>query len=81
MPRVSAFPYSKMDSELREIVRASDEALSGSEWVQYFCHPIELYKSFVKFYYEHVATEQPGVSWKLTEILRHMVAVHNGCSL
>ena len=52
MPRVSAVPYSKMDSELKAIVRASDEALNGSEWVQYFCHPTKLYKSFVKFYYK-----------------------------
>ena len=47
MPRVSAVPYSKMDSELKAIVHASDEALNGSEWVQDFCHPTELYKSFV----------------------------------
>jgi hypothetical protein len=81
MPRVSAVPYAKMDSELRAIVQASDEALNGSEWVQYFCHPKELYKSFVKFYYEHIATEEYGISWKLSEMMRHMVAVHNGCSL
>ena len=41
----------------------------------------ELYKSFVKFYYEHVATEEYGLSWKLSEMMRHMVAVHNGCTL
>jgi hypothetical protein len=81
MPRVSAVPYANMDSELRAIVQASDEALNGSEWVQYFCHPKELYKSFVKFYYEHIATEEYGISWKLSEMMRHMVAVHNGCTL
>ena len=81
MPRVSAVPYSKMDSELKAIVHASDEALNGSEWVQYFCHPTELYKSFVKFYYAHVATEEYGISWKLSEMMRHMVAVHNTCTL
>lgn len=81
MPRVSAFPYSAMDPELKAIVRASDEALNGSEWVQYFCHPTELYKSFVKFYYDHIATEEYGISWKLSEMMRHMVAVHNTCSL
>jgi hypothetical protein len=31
MPRVSAFPYANMDSELKAIVQASDEALQGSE--------------------------------------------------
>ena len=81
MPRVSAVRYAKMDAELQAIVKASDEALGGSQWVQYFCHSKELYKSFVKFYYEHIAAEEHGISWKLTEMMRHMVAVHNGCSL
>lgn len=81
MPRVSPIPYEKMDSELKAIVNASDEALGGSEWVQYFCHAKELYKDFVKFYYQHIAAEQDGLSWKLGELVRHMVAVHNGCSL
>jgi hypothetical protein len=81
MPRVTPTPYEKMDPEIQTIVQASDEALNGSEWVQYFCHPKELYKSFVKFYYEHIATEEYGISWKLSEMMRHMVAVHNGCSL
>ena len=31
MPRISAVPYSEMDSELKAIVHASDEALNGSE--------------------------------------------------
>jgi hypothetical protein len=81
MPRVSAYPYSKMDPELKAIVQASDEALNGSEWVQYFCHPKELYKDFVKFYYQHVVTEEYGLSSKLSEMMRHMVAVHNTCTL
>ena len=81
VPRVSVVPYSAMDPELKAIVHASDEALNGSEWVQYFCRPKELYKSFVKFYYDHVATEEYGISWKLSEMMRHMVAVHNTCSL
>ncbi len=81
MPRVSAMPYSKMDSKLKRIVQNSDEALGGSEWIQYFCHPKNLYKHFVKFYYDYVMIEGDGVSWKLTELVRHMVAVHNQCTL
>ena len=46
IPRVGAVPYARMDSELKGIVHASDVALGGSEWVQYFCHPTDLYKSF-----------------------------------
>jgi hypothetical protein len=70
-----------MDSELKAIVHAADEALDGSQFVQYFCHPKELYKGFVKFYYEHIAAEEHGINWRLAEMMRHMVAVHNGCSL
>jgi len=81
MPRVSAKPYSEMDPDLKEIVRASDEKLGGSEWIQYFCHPKALYKSFVSFYYGHVMAEQDGINFKLSEMVRHMVAVHNGCTL
>ena len=53
-------------------------AQSGSNT---FAIPNELYKSFVKFYYAHVATEEYGISWKLSEMMRHMVAVHNTCTL
>ena len=81
MPRVSPIPYETTDAELKAIVNLSDATLGGSEWVQYFCHPKELYKEFVKFYYNHISAEQDGLSWKLAELMRHMVAVHNGCSL
>ena len=81
MPRVSAVPYSEMDSEIQAIVRASDESLGGSEWIQYFCHSPELYKSFVKFYYSHIMTDRMGISVKLTELVRHKVAEKNDCRL
>ncbi|HSD11453.1 MAG TPA: hypothetical protein VLF14_10725 [Candidatus Binatia bacterium] len=81
MPRVDPIPYEKMDSEIQAIVRASDEALGGSEWIQYFCHPPELYKEFVKFYYSRIMTDGNGLSVKLTELVRHTVAVHNACTL
>ena len=81
MPRVTPIPYEKMDPEIQAIVRASDEALGGSEWIQYFCHPTELYKQFVKFYYSRVVTDDNGISVKLTELMRHTVAVHNACTL
>ena len=81
MPRVDPIPYEKMDSEIQAIVRASDEALGGSEWIQYVCHPPELYKEFVKFYYSRIMTDGNGLSVKLTELVRHTVAVHNACTL
>jgi hypothetical protein len=81
MPRVAPVPYEKMDPEIQAIVQASDEALGGSEWIQYFCHPAALYKDFVKFYYSRVMTDENGLSVKLTELVRHTVAVHNACTL
>lgn len=81
MPRVAPVRYTEMKPEIQEIVRASDEALGGSEWIQYFCHPTELYESFVKFYYTYVMTDRNGLSVKLTEMIRHKVAVHNACTL
>jgi len=81
MPRVAPVPYDKMDAEIQAIVRASDEALGGSEWIQYFCHPTELYKQFVNFYYTRIMTDGNGLSVKLTELVRHAVAVHNACTL
>jgi hypothetical protein len=81
MPRVAAMPYETMEPAIQEIVKASDEALGGSEWIQYFCHPAELYKDFVKFYYSRIMTDGNGLSVKLTELVRHTVAVHNSCTL
>ncbi len=81
MPRVAAKPYAEMDPEIQDIVKASDEALGGSEWIQYFSHPAALYKDFVKFYYSRIMTDGNGLSVKLTELVRHTVAVHNACTL
>ncbi|MEA2624315.1 MAG: hypothetical protein QOD06_360, partial [Candidatus Binatota bacterium] len=74
-------PYEAMDPEIQEAVRASDEALGGSEWIQYFCHPTEFYKNFAKFYYGNVVTDRNGISVKMTELMRHVIAVHNACTL
>ncbi len=41
----------------------------------------ELYKDFVKFYYSRIMTDGNGLSVKLTELVRHTVAVHNACTL
>jgi hypothetical protein len=81
MPRVAPVVYENMEPDIQAIVQASDDALGGSEWIQYFCHPAELYKNFVKFYYTYVMTDANGLSVKLTELVRHTVAVHNACTL
>ena len=81
MPRVTPVPYEKMDPDIQEIQDATGKTRVLSEWIQYFCHPAELYKDFVKFYYSRIMTDGNGLSVKLTELVRHTVAVHNACTL
>jgi hypothetical protein len=81
MWRVEPVPFEQLDEGMRALMRASDEALGGSEWIQAFAHAPEIYKPFVKFYYEYIMTERAGISVKLTELVRHMVAEKNQCQL
>ena len=59
----------------------SDAALGGSEWLQVFSQTPDLYKAFSKFYYEHIMTDSDGISVKLTELIRHKIALINQCHL
>ena len=81
MARVSAVPWSEMDPELREMARTSDEALGGSEWMQYFCHAPEIYKDLSAFYGKFILAERNGISSRLIELVRRMVAERNECQL
>jgi hypothetical protein len=81
MARVTPVPFECMDDDMREIARKSDEAAGGSEWIQAYAHAPEIFKPFVRFYYEHIMTDRPGISLKLTELLRHVVAEKNQCQL
>ncbi|MFT4564324.1 MAG: hypothetical protein ACI9BW_004087, partial [Gammaproteobacteria bacterium] len=56
-------------------------ALGGSEWIQVFSQTPELYKAFVKFYYDHIMADADGISVKLTELVRHKIALINQCHL
>jgi hypothetical protein len=81
MLRIDKVPYEQLHPDLRPTVALSDEALGGSEWIQVFAQSPELYRDFVKFYYEHIVAEEYGISVKLTELIRHKVAQINQCSL
>ena len=81
MLRISKVPFEQVDPELQHIMQQSDEVLGGSEWIQVFAHTPELYKPFVKFYYSHIMTDAGGISLKLTELVRHKVALINQCQL
>ncbi|MEQ8234555.1 MAG: hypothetical protein RLW61_18865 [Gammaproteobacteria bacterium] len=81
MLRISKVPYEELPSELQQTMHMSDEALGGSEWIQVFSQTPELYRDFVRFYYDHIMAEGDGISVKLTELVRHRVALNNQCSL
>lgn len=81
MLRISKVPYDEVHPELQETMRMSDEALGGSEWIQVFAQTPDLYRNFVKFYYDHIMVDTDGISVKLTELVRHKIAQINQCSL
>ena len=56
-------------------------ALGGSEWIQVFAQTPDLYRNFVKFYYDHIMADSDGLSVKLTELIRHKIAQINQCNL
>src|SRR5262249_12078827 len=79
MVRVRPVPFTEMDEGMRALVQASDEALGGSEWIQAFAHAPDIFKPFARLYYEYIMTDRAGVSLKLTELVRHVVAEQNQC--
>jgi hypothetical protein len=81
MLRISKVPYTQMHPDLQQTMHMSDEALGGSEWIQVFAQTPELFRTFVKFYYDHIMAEGDGISVKLTELVRRKVALVNQCSL
>jgi hypothetical protein len=81
MSHISKVPFDQLDRHLQTTMQQSDAALGGSEWIQVFSQTPELYKAFVKFYYDHIMTDSDGISVKLTELVRHKVALINQCHL
>ncbi|MDA0823906.1 MAG: hypothetical protein O3C28_16015 [Proteobacteria bacterium] len=81
MTHISKVPFDQLDKQLQSTMRESDAALGGSEWIQVFSQTPELYKAFVKFYYDHIMVDADGISVKLTELVRHKIALINQCHL
>jgi hypothetical protein len=79
--RVSKVPVDQVDDGIRDLMDASEEALGGSEWIQVMAQSPDLYKDFVRFYYDHIMVEREGLSLRLTELVRHRVAHYNECFL
>ena len=81
MTHISKVPFEDLDEYLQSTMKQSDDALGGSEWIQVFSQTPELYKAFVKFYYEYIMADGDGISVKLTELVRHKIAFINQCHL
>ena len=81
MFRVSALPFTSIDSELQAVMREYDVELGGSEFVQVFAHAPEVFKSFIKFYFPLVSQTRGTIDMKLTELARLKVAEKNACNL
>jgi len=81
MTHISKVPFADLDQHLQATMKQSDDALGGSEWIQVFSQTPELYKAFVKFYYDHIMADADGISVKLTELVRHKIALINQCHL
>ena len=81
MPRVSAIPFEKIDSELQTVMREYDKELGGSEFVQVFAHAPQVFKSFINFYFPIVSETRGSIDMKLTELARMKVAEKNEYNL
>ncbi|NQV19997.1 MAG: hypothetical protein HQ511_01125 [Rhodospirillales bacterium] len=81
MLNISKVPFDQINPDLQQRMVESDDALGGSEWIQVFSQTPDLYKAFVDFYYQHIMADSDGISVKLTELVRHKVALINQCHL
>ena len=81
MLNIGKVPFDEVDPDLQKRMLESDEALGGSEWIPVFSPTPDLYKAFVNFYYEHHLVDADGITVKLTELVRHRVALINQCHL
>ena len=81
MARLSAIPFDKVPADLQNIMRAYDEELGGSEFVQVFAHAPEVFRKFIDFYFPLELETRGAVTTKITELARMMVAQKNDCHL
>lgn len=81
MPRLSPVPYEAMDPELRDLAKMSDDALGGSQWLQYFAHAPDLHKDLSAFYGNFILAERHGITSRTIELVRRKVAEWNECRL
>jgi hypothetical protein len=81
MARISPVPFEKIPDFLQNIMRAYDEELGGSEFVQVFAHAPEVFKKFIDFYFAIELETRGAIDGVITELARLMVAQKNNCFL
>ena len=81
MPRVAPVVYEKMEPDIQAIVKASDDALGGSEFVRVYAHAPETFKRFIAFYFPLITETRGTIDMRITELARLKVAEKNGCAL
>jgi hypothetical protein len=81
MARLTPVPYEQMDEELRAMAKTYDEAVGGSQWLQYFAHAPELHKHLSAFYGNFILAERNGITARTIELVRRKVAEWNECRL
>jgi len=81
MARLDALPFEQVPDDLKNIMRAYDEELGGSGFVQVFAHAPDTFRRFIEFYFPLELEARGEVDTPITELARLMVAQKNNCHL
>jgi hypothetical protein len=81
MTRLESLPFEQVPDDLKKIMRAYDEELGGSGFVQVFAHAPDTFRRFIDFYFPLELEVRGAVNTKITELARLMVAQKNNCHL
>lgn len=81
MAHLSPLPFEQVPAFLQNVMRAYDDELGGSGFVQVFAHAPVVFKQFIDFYFKLELETRGAVDGVITELARLMVAQKNNCHL
>ena len=81
MAHLSAVPFPEVPDYLQDVMRAYDDELGGSGFVQVFAHAPDVFRHFIDFYFKLELETRGAVDGVITELARLMVAQKNNCHL
>ncbi len=81
MAHLSPLPFEQVPAFLQNVMRAYDDELGGSGFVQVFAHAPDVFKQFIDFYFKLELETRGAVDGVITELARLMVAQKNNCHL